>query len=71
MSDTASPAQPPTPSRTAFWITAVVTFVAVLIVLVLWPRGATTGEEIAGDEVAVELREGVTAGVIPDIRDLG
>lgn len=71
MSDTASPALPPTASRAAFWITAVVAFVVVLSVLVLWPRGAATGEEIAGDEVVVDLREGVTAGVIPAIRDLG
>lgn len=69
---TMPPAPAPSPaSRTPFWITAVLAFVVVLTVLVVLPRGAATGEGVQGDDVTVELGDGVTAGLVPEIRDLG
>lgn len=62
---------PPTISRTPFWITAVLAFVVVLTILVILPRGAATEEGVRGDEVGVELGDGVTAAFVPEIRDLG
>lgn len=62
---------PSTAARTLFWITAVPAFVGILTILVIFPRGATTEEGVRGDEVSVELGDGVTAAFVPEIRDLG
>lgn len=62
---------PSTLSRTPFWVTAFLAFVVVLTVLVVLPRGAATGEGVRGDDVTVELGEGVTTTFVPEIRDLG
>ena len=71
MSDPAAPVSRPTTSRKTFWITAIVTFVVVLVVLALVPRGVATGESNPGESVTIELTGGINATLEPSLRDLG
>lgn len=58
-------------SRGLFWTAAILAFIVVLALLVFFPRGAATGEVVAGEGVTVELSDDVTAALVPEIRDLG
>lgn len=71
MSDDARAVSARTGSQRLFWITAVLALLLVFSVLLLAPRGIATGDELTGTDVEVELTEGVTATVEPELRDLG
>lgn len=71
MSEDVASVQPGTASRAPLWVTALIAFVVVVLALALLPRGAATGAASAGDEATVELSDGVTASVLPEIRELG
>lgn len=71
LAESGARAKPGASSRAPLWVSAVVAFVVVVIALSFLPRGAATGTEIVGDEETVELSDGVTASILPEIRELG
>lgn len=71
MSNASAPAPRRTIARAPFWVPAVAAFVVVLVLLLALPRGAATGETVAGPEVTAELGDGVTVAVLPEVRDPG
>ncbi|MGO1562774.1 MAG: hypothetical protein ACTHXO_11760 [Actinomycetaceae bacterium] len=64
-------ADPPPASRRPFWTTAILAFVLALTALLLLPRGGAATQVAAGEGVDVELADGVTARLVPELRDLG
>lgn len=72
MSETTGPAaDPPAASRRPFWATAILAFVLVLTVLLVVPRGGAATQVAVGEEVDVELIDGVSARLAPELRDQG
>lgn len=71
MSEVSAPGRSASGAGAPFWIAAIGAFVVVLLALLLLPRGEAAGETNAGDGVTVDLSDGVTASIVPEIRAMG